>query len=223
MNIEHFTPSIVPAEQVSGLWEENDVLIFIIDLNDYPSPDAKYLDETEKVHLATLKTEYFKNRYVISRMILKHLSGYLKKRSWSDMVICKDQHGRVHVCDHDNLHVCISYTENTIALAFSKTEIGIDIELIRSRSLEIISRSVDKASSVIGPAASSYDFLVMWTLKEACCKISNETMFSNLTRKLDLTNVYPSSYVIDNRYILAVVRRSHHSEVKIVRLQKIDH
>ena len=53
MNIEHFTPSIVPAEQVSGLWEENDVLIFIIDLNDYPSPGAKYLAETEKVHLAT--------------------------------------------------------------------------------------------------------------------------------------------------------------------------
>jgi 4'-phosphopantetheinyl transferase len=222
MNTEHFIPSIVPVEQVADLWNEYDVLIFIIDLNDYPTPSADYLNEVEKAHLDALQTEYFKKRYITSRMFLKHLSGVLKERSWSDIVTYKDGHGRVHVCDHNDLHVCISYTENIVALAISKIDMGIDIEVIKSRSVTSISKSINKTLTDSSPSAYSSDFLVMWTLKEAYCKLSNETMFSNLNRKLDLSDVHHSSYVVDNKYMLALVTKSDGYKVNIVRLPKID-
>ncbi|MCC7576185.1 MAG: 4'-phosphopantetheinyl transferase superfamily protein [Methanomethylovorans sp.] len=222
MNIEQFTPVVVPLEQVSDLWEENDVVIFIVDMTDYPSPDANYLSEAEKVYLDTLKTDHFRNRYITSRIVLKSLSGYLKKRSWSDMVTYKDEKGRVHVCDHNDLHVCISYSGNILALALSKTEVGIDIEFIRPRSVASISKSIDRTLSDSNPSAHVYDFLSRWTLKEAYCKISNETMFSNLSRKLDLSGLYHSSHCMENKYLLAIVTRSLPGKVKVVCLQKID-
>jgi 4'-phosphopantetheinyl transferase len=220
MNIEHFTPSIVTAGQVSDLWEENDVVIFIIEMKDYPLADADHLNEAEKIHLNMLRTEYFRHRYIVSRLVLKYLAGIIKERSCYDIVTCKDGNGRIHVCGHSDLNVCISYSEDILALALSKTEFGIDIEVIRSRSVASISKSIDRTLSDSIPSINSSDFLVRWTLKEASCKLSNKTMFSNLSKKLDLSDVYHASYVIDSKYLLAFVTKYYPYKVKIVRLQK---
>lgn len=219
---EYCTLSIVPLKQVTDLWNENHALIFIADLEDYSASVEEYLYETEKTHLVSLKTEYFRKRYIISRLLLKYLSGILKERPWSDMVTCKDEHGRVHVRDHNDLHVCVAYTENIVALAISKIEVGIDIEVIRSHSVANISRSIDRTLSDSISSIDGSDFLTKWTLKEAYCKFSNETMFSSLARKLDLSGVYHSSYVIDSKYILAFVTKCYPYKIKIVRLQRID-
>lgn len=222
MNIEHFTSSIVLVEQVTDLWKENDILIFIIDLNEYSYPCADYLNEIEKAYLDTLKTEHFRKRYIVARMVLKCLSGILKEKPWSNISTIKNEHGRVHVCDHNDLHVCIAYTENIVALVISKVDIGIDIEAIKPRSVTSISKSIDRSLPDGTPSKGSSDFLIMWTLKEAYCKFANKTMFSNLSRKLDLSDVYHSSYVIDNKYLLALVTKSCPSKVSIAYLQKID-
>lgn len=219
---EYCTLSTVPLKQVAHLWNKNDVLIFIADLKDYSVLNEEYLDKVEKIYLNSLKTEYFRKRYLISRFLLKYLSGILKERPWSDMVTYKDEHGRVRVRDHNDLHVCIAYTENIVALAISKIEMGIDIEVIRSRSVASISRSIDRTLSDSAPSINSSDFLTRWTLKEAYCKFSNETMFSSLARKLDLSGVYHSSYVLDSKYLLAFVTKCYPYKVKIVRLQRID-
>lgn len=221
MNIEHFTLPIVSAEQVSYLWKENDILIFIIDLIDYPSPDANYLNEAEKVHLDTLKTEYFKNRFIVSRLVLKYLSGILKEKPCFEMVTLKDGYGRVHVCDHNDLHVCIAYTENIVTLAVSKTDLGIDVEVIKPRSVTSISKSIDSSLPDGTPSENSSDFLLMWTLKEAYSKYSNKTMISNLNRKLDLSDVFHSNCILDNKYMLAVVTKVDQYKVGMYHLQKI--
>jgi 4'-phosphopantetheinyl transferase len=184
--------------------------------------DPGYLDETEKAHLDTLTTEYFRNRYIVSRLVLKSLSGILKEKSWADMVTFKDEHGRVHVCGHDDLHVCISYTENIVALAISKADVGIDIESIRSRSFTSISKSIGRYLPDVTPSKDGSGFLLMWTLKEAYCKFSNETMFSNLRRRPDLSDVYHSGYVVDNKYMLALITKLHPPKVQMFQLQKID-
>lgn len=221
MNIEHFMPSFVSVEQVDPLWEQNDILIFIIDLKDYATLNADYLDEVEKEHLDKLQTGYFKKRYITSRTVLKYLSGILKKQSLSNIAMYKDERGRVHVQDHNDLYICISYTENLVALAISKIEMGIDIEVVKRRSLANIIKSINSPSTDSGVSANSYDFLVMWTLKEAYCKFSNETMLSNLSKKLDLCDVCHSSYFICGKYILAVVTNSDPYKVGIVNLQPI--
>lgn len=223
MEIEQLTPSTVSVKQVTDIWKENEVLIFIIDLNEYPSPCADYLNEIEKAHLDTLKTEYFKKRYIVSRMVLKSLSGLLKEKPWSCISTIKDECGRVHVCDYNDLHVCIAYSENIIVLAISKIDLGIDIEVIRSRSVTSISKSIDRSLPDGTSSKDSSDFLIMWTLKEAYCKLSNRTMFSNLSRKLDLSDVYNLSYIIDNKYLLALVTKSRPPKVSINHLQKIDY
>ncbi|WP_214044524.1 4'-phosphopantetheinyl transferase superfamily protein [Methanomethylovorans sp.] len=222
MHIEHFTPSVVSLEQVPYLWAENEVLVFIIDLKDHPLPDADHLNEDEKVHLNTLKTEYFKNRYTVSRLVLKYLVCTLKEKSLSEIATFKDVHGRVHVCDHSDLHICISYTEDKIALALSKIDVGIDIESMRSRSVTSILKSIDRSLPDGTLSEHDSDFLLLWTLKEAYCKYSNETMFSNLTKKLDMSGFYHAMYIIDNEYALAFITKCQYPKVKIVNLQGTD-
>ena len=55
------------------LWEQNDILILLIDLDSYSVFSTEYLDDTEKEDLDRLKTSYFKKRYIVSRTVLKSI------------------------------------------------------------------------------------------------------------------------------------------------------
>ncbi len=215
-------PSTSSPEHIPFLWEQNDVLIFLIDLDDYSSLDEDHLDNSEKEHLEGLKTEYFKKRYIISRMVLKYiLCSLLNGRSLSDISLYKDKYGRLHVRDHDDLNLCISYTENTVVLAISKIEIGIDIEVKRSLCLKSVSKYLQTKNSDDDKCSKELDNLTIWALKEAYCKFSNKSLFSALNKELDLDSICHSSYLINNKYILAIINGSSQHRINICRLEKI--
>ncbi|MBC7085930.1 MAG: 4'-phosphopantetheinyl transferase superfamily protein [Methanomethylovorans sp.] len=222
MHIEKLMPSIVPAEQVACLWKEYDVLIFLVDLRDYPVLDCEFLNEMEKIHFDTLKTEYFKKRYIISRIIIKYLCSILKERSWCEIVTYKNEYGRVYLDGYNDLYLCISYTEHILALSLSKIKVGIDIEVIRSRSITNISKSINISLPENSTSVAAYDFFLMWTLKEAYCKFSNETMFSKLNWKLDLSEVQNTSYIINDTYILSLITKVDSLNINVSYLEIID-
>lgn len=208
--------SAVSLEHIPSLWEQNDVLILLINTSDYGALSADHLDDIEKEHLERLQTSYFKKRFIASRMVLKSvLSILLDKHSVFDISLYKDKYGRLHVPGHDELNICISYTENVFFLAISKIEVGIDVEKRRCLSLKNVSRYLQTEASCDDGCAKYLKLLTAWTLKEAYCKFSNKSILSYLNKALDTNNIHHSSYLINRKYILAVVTGSDQYTINI--------
>lgn len=217
-------PSPISLESTPYLWQQSDVLIFLVNLNDYDRFSPKYLNKVEMESLERLQTSYFKKRYIISRTVLKHILCYIvRKRSVSEVSTYKDRYGRVCVLNHSALYICISYTQSIAVLAISKIEIGIDIELERTLALKSDLRNLStKLSPLTDEPLCETDLLKTWTLKEAYSKFSNKNMYLIFSKKLDLSGVSHSIYELDNKYILSLITHPGSHIININHLQKID-
>jgi 4'-phosphopantetheinyl transferase len=214
---------LISLKDIPYLWEQNDILVLLIDLDNYSVFNAKYLDDKEKEDLDRIKTSYFKKRYIVSRTVLKYILNSLHgEQSIFKIGTFKDEYGRVHVRDHEKMHVCISYTGNIVSLAISKVNVGIDIELRKlvypGKFSKFLERKVLKTEGV----EDDPDLLTLFTLKEAFCKFSNKSILFYLNKELDLSNVFYSCYALSNKYILSIVADLELHTLNISSLQKID-
>jgi 4'-phosphopantetheinyl transferase len=216
-------PFFVSLESIPHLWQQSDVLIFLVNLDDYDIFSTNYLNKVEMKFLEGLQTSYFKKRYIISRSVLKHiLCDIIRERSASGISTYKDGYGRVCIHDHSDLYICISYTQSIAVLAISKIEIGIDIELGRTLALKSNLKNLNTKPSLTDEPINETDLLKIWTLKEAYSKFSNKNMHLIFSKKLDLSDVSYSTYVLDNKYILSVITCPGSHIININNLQKID-
>ena len=197
MCIEKLTlPLSVSLEDIPYRWQQSEVLIFLVDLDDYFTFSTNYLNMVELESLKKLQTIYFKKRYIISRTVLKHiLCNIINERSASGTSTYKDEHGKVCIRNHNELYICISYTESIVALAISKVEVGIDIEFKKKLSLESTLKNLRTKPSLTDiPVGEAY-LLKIWTLKEAYSKFSNKKMHLTFNKELDLSNFSHSTYI----------------------------
>ncbi len=67
--------SLTPPSSLSiyKLWNKNDALIFLIDLEMDEQFELSNLSSDEKEYLNTLKTNYFRKRFIVSRSFLKFI------------------------------------------------------------------------------------------------------------------------------------------------------
>jgi|ERR1035437_113186 4'-phosphopantetheinyl transferase len=215
-------PFQISLKKISHLWEQNDIIILLVDLDNYNVLSTEYLDETEKEEMDIFKTNYFKKRYIVSRKVLKYIICCLfNEQSISSISTYKDEYGKVHVRDHEELHICLSYTGNIASLAISKIKVGIDIELEKLFSLKKISKYLYKPILGTKNSENDHDLLIVWTLKEAYSKFSNRSMLANLNKELDLRNVFHSSYILNEKYILSVITYVNLHDLNISFLPKI--
>lgn len=215
-------PASILLKDIHGLWEQNDILILLIDLDSY-TLNTRYLDDDEKEALNNLKTSYFRERYIVSRTVLKYVLHYLLKgQSIFKISTYKDEWGRVHVRDHEELYICISYTGNIVSLAISKVNIGIDIELKKSRSIGRFSKYLNMRALETDGMGNGLDILTLFTLKEAYSKFSNKSILFCLNKELDLDNTFSLSYILNGRYILSIVTDARPNAINIGHLQKIE-
>lgn len=216
-------PSPVTLEYIPHLWQQSDILIFLVDLDNYGTFNASYLNWTELKHFERLQTSYFKKRYIVSRTILKHIiCKVANERSASEISTYKDEYGKVCVLNHDELCICISYTKNLAAIAISKVDVGIDIELARKLALKSTFKNLHKKTSPMDETLSETDLLKVWTLKEAYSKFSNKEMHLIFNKELDLSNLDHSTYILDNKYVLSIVSKPDSHIIDINSLQKIE-
>ncbi|WP_292388192.1 4'-phosphopantetheinyl transferase family protein [Methanosarcina sp. UBA5] len=216
-------PFPISLEYVPYLWQQRDVLILLVDLDNYDTFNASYLNRIELEYLERLQTSYFKKRYIVSRTVLKHIiCKVANEQSVSEISTYKDEYGKVCILNHNELCICISYTENLVALAISKVDVGIDIELARKLTLKSTLKNLHNKTSLTGETINEADILKMWTLKEAYSKFSNKKMYLIFNKELDLSSVNYSTYVLDNKYIFSIVTHSDSHIIDINRLQKID-
>jgi len=213
----------ISLESIPYLWQQSDALVFLVDLDDYDIFSTNYLNRVEIESLERLQTSHFKKRYILSRTVLKHiLCDIIKERSVSGISTYKDGYGRVCIHNHSDLYICISYTESIAALAISKIEIGIDIELGKKLALKSNLKNPLTKPSFTDEPVNEIDLLIIWTLKEAYSKFSNKNMHLIFNKELDLSGVSHSTYVLDNKYIFSVITYSDPHIINITRLQKIN-
>lgn len=216
-------PFAVSLEYIPYLWQHSDVLVFFVDLNDYDVLNTDYLNSTELEFLEMLHTSNFKKRYIVSRTVLKHiLCKVIDERSASQISTYKNEYGRVCILNYRELYICLSYTENIVALAISKVEVGIDIELQKKLAVKSNLKNLLMKSSLKDEPLSETDLPKIWTLKEAYSKFSNEKMHLIFNKELDLSSVSHSTYFLNNKYIFSIITSSDLHIININRLQKID-
>lgn len=215
-------PDSILLKDIHSLWEQNDILIFLVEMDKY-TYNIGFLDESEKEDLDKLQTGYFRERYVVSRTILKFvLRDLLEGESVFEISTYKDKYGRVHVRDHGELHICISYTGNIISFAISKVNVGIDLELKRPFSAGKFSKCMIKQAVGTHCFKDDFSMLALFTLKEAYSKYYNESILFCFNKELDTNNVFSSSYILDEKYILSIIADAKHPAVNIGYLQKIE-
>ncbi|AKB59162.1 hypothetical protein MSBR2_2646 [Methanosarcina barkeri 227] len=216
-------PFSVSLEYIPYLWQQNDVLVFLVDLDNYNIFNASYLSRIELEYLEKLQTNNFKKRYIVSRTVLKHIiCKVANERSASEISTYKDENGKVCVLNHNELCICISYTGSLAALAISKVDVGIDIELARKLVLKSTFKNLYKKISLMDEMVGETDILKTWTLKEAYSKFSNKNMYLIFNKELDINSVNHLTYVLDNKYLFSIVTRSESHIIDINHLQKID-
>jgi 4'-phosphopantetheinyl transferase len=215
-------PCQISLTNIPNLWEQNDILILVVDLDNYNVLSTEYLDENEKEERDIFKTSYFKKRYIVSRKVLKYIIYCLfKEQSISTISTYKDEYGKVHVRGHEDLHICLSYAGNIASLAISKIKVGIDIELEKLFPPKKIFRYLHKPILRTKYPENDHDLLIVWTLKEAYSKFSNKSMLVNLNKELDLSSVFHSSYILNEKYILSVITCVNPHDLNISFLPKI--
>jgi len=215
-------PSSILLKDIPSLWEQKDILILLFGLNSYTS-GSEYLDDNEKKELNKLKTSYFRERYLVSRTVLKSILFYLLEgQSISKISTYKDEYGRVHVRDHEELHICISYTGKIVTLAISKIDVGIDIELIKPFSTGKFSKYLNSPVLKTNCLNNCPDLLILFTLKEAYSKFSNKSIISCINKELDLSNIHSSSHILNDSYILSIITDAKPLDINISYLQKIE-
>lgn len=214
-------PFSVSLEYIPYLWQQNDVLVFLVDLDNYNIFNASYLSRIELEYLEKLQTNNFKKRYIVSRTVLKHIiCKVANERSASEISTYKDENGKVCVLNHNELCICISYTGSLAALAISKVDVGIDIELARKLVLKSTFKNLYKKISLMDEMVGETDILKTWTLKEAYSKFSNKNMYLIFNKELDINSVNHLTYVLDNKYLFSIVTRSESHIIDINHLQK---
>ena len=86
--------------------------------------------------------------------------------------LTNESNGKPFFEDYPNFHFNISHSEDLIAVAVSKTSVGVDIEILRDVNLDIAGRFFAKKET--RTTQTSRDFLYVWTRKEALLKRTGE-------------------------------------------------
>lgn len=90
-----------------------------------------------------------------------------------NMVYSTEKNKKPYFKNAPEIHFNISHSETMVAVAFSKNEIGIDIEKIKDTDLKIAKRFfTDSEYNHILKANNSKEFYRLWTLKESFMKVT---------------------------------------------------
>lgn len=111
------------------------------------------------------------------------------------------ENGKPYLKEYPDFHFNISHSDDLVAVAFSNTPVGVDIEKLRDVNLKIAKRyfAEDEKQFV----KDSESFFYVWTRKEALLKQTGEGIRKELSSFSVLENKNIKTIKQDN-YILSV-------------------
>ena len=193
-------------DEIPAYWNEFDVITFLVDLGMYHSSLYDLLDTREKEQEHEFRTDYFKKRFIVSRSIVKHiLVKILKAENIADIVLYKKKTGQIMVRGRQDIHLSLSYSGTSIAVAVAKGKIGIDIERVRPVDIrKIRSSPLFDGSKCRNNNERIHHILHVWTLVEAYAKLRDRTPYPLLNSSCLPHDASFVSYCVDQRSIVSL-------------------
>ncbi len=97
----------------------------------------------------------------------------------NELEIVADENGKPYFKNHPDFYFNISHSGDLIAVAFSSSPVGVDIEKLRDANLKIAERRfTDKEKQFI---KNNLDFFYVWTRKEAYLKRTGKGLRQSLS------------------------------------------
>lgn len=140
-----------------------------------------YLTEEEIIKSKDYKSEIAKINYLASRAILNLTLKGLLEKGINDLRVKRDKNNKPYVENTLGLKFNISHTEDLVLLAFSKIEVGIDVEKINYQfEFKDILENCFIKDEIINIDNNIISFYRYWTAKEAYLKCDGIGLVRNL-------------------------------------------
>ncbi len=187
--------NFTPFERIKELLP-NDVFIVLVEtdlllnqVNNY----IPYLTDLEIDAIQRLHKQQDRKRKIISKAILKQLIAQFIAIDVKKIIIAKTSSGKPYLVNnpHPPLYFNSSDSDDLVLLAFSRTEIGVDIEYKCNKLLmdEISSTNFTRQEQMqlqLAPDPLDY-FYTIWTRKEAILKAAG-TGVNDYLNELSVAN-----------------------------------
>ncbi len=123
------------------------------------------LNSSSQKRVDSMKSESHQKGFLAVRMLLQHLD-------YSDFDLYYDSYGKPHL--KDGKCISISHSHEFSAIALSTNIIGIDLELVKEKTLKIASRFMDVSHlDNLSEAKKTQKATVIWGIKESIFKIKS--------------------------------------------------
>lgn len=128
------------------------------------------LTQHSEQRLQTMKAGSQQKGFLAVRMLLQHIG-------FSDADLMYDSNGKPHL--QNGKHISISHSHQFSTIAISNEPIGIDIEIIKEKTLKIAPRYLDMSHlKNLSIEDQTIKATVIWGIKEAIFKIKNQSGIS---------------------------------------------
>jgi phosphopantetheinyl transferase len=156
-----------------------------IDSNEFLSRNLSTLSDHEASRVGLIQKRELKQRFAISRIILRSQLGLVLDQEPSQLQIGRDNFGKPFLTKFPNLYFSLSHSQSMIAIMISKRhQIGLDVEYIYRKN-----RIADIAKGHFSAEEFDYlqlknidrsEFFTLWTLKEAYVKALGKGLTKSL-------------------------------------------
>lgn len=153
--------------------------VWDLDLDAQGSDWERYssvLEESERVRAGRFVTFELRQRYAVTRGVLRVLAGMTLDRSPEQIRFDYSAHGKPSIVDGRGILFNVSHSGNRAVIAFSGAEVGVDIERVRpfSEPMNLVKRFFSaqerEAFEKVDAEEQEALFFRCWTRKEAFVK-----------------------------------------------------
>lgn len=169
------TDELIPSKVFS--LNDNDIFIYTIYVPNFielKTDLTNFLNFSENEKANRFYQETDKNRFIISRAILKLILAAYSKLEAKNIQLDYDINKKPYVASDTWLHFNISHSEDYAVIAISRKEVGIDIEyIVKDFDFDTILFEVfgdDEILAIQNAVNKRKAFYTSWTRKEAFVK-----------------------------------------------------
>ena len=130
------------------------------------------LSSGERERAASMSSEEARLRFTAARRLLRSVASRWCPIAASELEILPDEHGKPRLATTDPIHFSITHSSGCVAVAFSRSEVGLDLECVREVDAPALARRFFSAEEAIACEHSADDelFFRLWTCREAAIK-----------------------------------------------------
>lgn len=159
----------------------NDIIVYITNINNIVSNDLPLF---EKDFIKSINNDKVirqkKSAYGLLKIAVKEILGINE----NFQNFAKTKQGKPYTSDY---YFSISHSDNIVAVAISKCEIGIDIECIsKDRKWDLLKRKIVNENEKNIILNSAEEIISLWTKKEAYFKLVSGDLF--VPKNIDISN-----------------------------------